>query len=823
MQVIATLCLLMTAAPLMSQNKATLRGKIYSQVTKQAVDFATVILLEARTKTFTASDGSFRVSAPEKGTYTVIIQSPGMKQVRQKLAIDRETVRDFILSPVTTRSDALVVTGKRDLQKVSRYTMTLKELKEVPATFGDSVNALTSLPGVIRMGNDLFGPMVIRGGNFLGTNFFVDDIPMYNPLHYGGLHSVINSNLMDKIDLFPSAFPARFGNTSSAVISINTVDTVKDFGGYIEISAISSSILIKTPILRKREGDYALGYPLLDERDRYEEAGYIIASARRGYVDLIAIPLAELITGDEINVAPVYWDYQFKARYNFDRHHSLTLLAMGSGDYIKFINDAGAMSFLTSGSDPLLWGLEFSTDRDSHNQGLYYTYRPTNRFQNRLILTSSLMDYYSYLNIPSAGVSDALKGYHVDSLPYIWGLRERMNIVAVKDILELYLGGDISLYYFTATGKTIATLSGGMFGNQDLSEVDAMTSQYLDYHIINYIFTGFLEAKLTWGWLTFTPGIRSEYLYRSGEATIDPRGALSIEFPSGTTISVAGGKYSYFFQVNPFIFNSLPQVARIGGALTSEKAIHRSVGIEQLLGLYSVRLEGYYNNFYDLAEPYYHYDPYGRPLEGLTSGRITAYGFELLLKKDLHENEDGFFGWVSYTYTRSRYRSNLPPVDGLYGNPANQAGDLYGYCWITYPFEQRHSLKVIAGFTFFGHTISGKFQLYSSFPYTPIIGGQHDDDFFVNYGLHRYYPRYGFPYSRRFPPGHRLDIRYSHRRVYSWGYVTFYVELINVYNYIAISSETWDYRLDYGPGNPSRKKTQNGLGLIPNFGVEVKF
>ena len=197
----ATLLILSPAAA----QAVTLRGTIYDDTKRQPVDFGTVIVLEARVKARTAENGGYSIQIPEPGEYTIMVQAEGLRQLKTKIRIDRDMTRDFRLGAISIKGAAITITGERDIQKVSRYTMTVKELKEVPASFGDSISALTSLPGVIRT-DGFFGPLVIRGGLDRNNNYFIDDIPIYSPLHFGGLHSVINNNLMSEIDLFSSAF-----------------------------------------------------------------------------------------------------------------------------------------------------------------------------------------------------------------------------------------------------------------------------------------------------------------------------------------------------------------------------------------------------------------------------------------------------------------------------------------------------------------------------------------------------------------------------------------------------------------------------------------
>jgi hypothetical protein len=210
----------------------------------------------------------------------------------------------------------------------------------------------------------------------------------------------------------------------------------------------------------------------------------------------------------------------------------------------------------------------------------------------------------------------------------------------------------------------------------------------------------------------------------------------------------------------------------------------------------------------------------------LSSGNAIATGAELSLKKNLREGQDGIFAWASYTFSFSRFKSGLPNGPGYAGNPLNMiAGDSYGDMWIKYQFEQPHSVKLTGGYVLGNHTFGGRFQFYSSFPYTPIIGGTYDDVYFAQTGGDRWKPVYGARNSRRFPAQHSLDIRYSYRINTSWGYVRWYIEIINVYNNVPVERERWRWDRPPGPDNPSTRKNsgEGGLGIIPNFGVEVKF
>jgi hypothetical protein len=150
--------------------------------------------------------------------------------------------------------------------------MTVKQIKEVPASFGDSLNALTALPSVSRpMG--IFGPLIIRGADEAVNGYFIDDIPVFNPMHFGGFHSVVNNDLIREIDLYFSAYPSQFANAQGAIININTIDEVDKAGGNVDVGLISASVLVKQPIT---ETTY------IDGKEKKENVGYIIAAGRVG-------------------------------------------------------------------------------------------------------------------------------------------------------------------------------------------------------------------------------------------------------------------------------------------------------------------------------------------------------------------------------------------------------------------------------------------------------------------------------------------------------------------------------------------------------------
>ncbi|HRZ26890.1 MAG TPA: TonB-dependent receptor [Spirochaetota bacterium] len=787
--VCALFLFLFSAGALHPQDQIVLKGRVLSTADNRPVSPAVVSLAEAKIMVRTNEKGEYRIPVPSMGKYTVTVKASGFTPIQTSIDIRASRANDFWLKPYKVE-EGITIVGQRDIQKVSRQTLSSRELKDVPASLGDAVNALTALPGIIRT-SGFFGNLVIRGAPDSSNRYYVDDMPLYNPLHFGGLHSVIANELMSEIDLYSSAFPAKYGGPTAAVISINTMDDVKEFGGWADIGLISATALVKIPLGKK---------VLKDENYVTENKGYVIVSGRYGYLTLLVPLLYELIAGEKLNIVPEYWDYQVKARYNFDARHSLTLLAFGSRDYIRLLNDEKGDSTV----DPVLEEFRFRTDIMSFTQGLTYTYRHSKKFSNDAIFYASLSEAETSTSIDSDQAASWTKGYNNTGKPYIFGIKDLVKFKWLDDTAELRLGADVTLYDFIYDGYSFVPVDYRGFGIPDFANENEFRLRPIEDSVLNVVAGGYVENKFTWKGLTVVPGVRMDYLDRSRFFIADPRLLVSYEFETETTLSVAGGMYSSFYQVNPYLFRGAQYISKIGKDLKPERSVHSTLGIEQKVFLFTIKAEGFFNYFWDLGVEN---DSIENGFDN--TGQLRAYGAEIQLRLDRTERSAGFFGWINYTFTQSKYKSGAP---GPY-----YSGDTY----INFSYEQEHALKLVLGYNYRQHTISGRFQLYSSFPYTPVT-----DTIESPAGSGRYFPTYGGvkQNSRHFPVNHRLDIRYTYTSDHQWGHVSWYIELINAYYYIPIDRETWRYNQPYVKGrNPKRERDETALALIPNFGVEIKF
>jgi hypothetical protein len=802
------------AAPL------TISGRVFNEANGEPIEFGTVVIPEAKFKSRINPDGTYAAAVPAAGEFTIVITSPGLKNISEKIRIDKATKRDFRMSLPIIKTQTVKLRSERDIQKLGRNTLTVEQLKETPATFGDAINALATLPGVVRPGG-FFGPLIIRGAGDRANRYFIDDIPVPNPQHFGGLQSIISNDMMREVDLYSSAFPSQFGGAVGAIIDIQTIDEVKEFGGVIDVSLISSNFLFKNKWGKNAFGEVKITPSPEDQQvapnplslgvypQNSGPTGYWVTSGRIGYLSLLIPPIYKLITGNSLTQLPQYYDYQLKGKVFLDDKgkHALTALFFGSYDTLAFnrnLSDEEKKKRREEGQDPATGSFSLSNDVSSHSQGLYYDYLASAKLTNRLILFNSYTYSYFYADL---GTQSAIQPFNLTVYPNILGLKDKVKF-DWADFATLRLAAEYNMFYFLSSGQT-QQLTGtpATTGQPDLADSSQFQTVAVNFNDQNHIVSLYAENKFQWGGLKFVPGVRTDYLSRSRNATLDPRGLVAYEFSTRTTISAAGGLYQSYPQTNTFLFNRLfnyqPQIV-VADYLQPERALHRTVGAEQqITDNLILKVEGFYNTFDRIIENAVAAQNGGRSYTN--SGEQLARGIEVFLKKDKDDKNIDFYGWLSYTYTDAqRMRAGV---------------------WQRFEFEQPHSLKLVAGFKWGANTIGIQFQLFSGNPYTQIVGASCSANYDCsNPDTTRYSPRYSTDqYGARFPTSHRLDIRFSRKSVYKWGYFSWYIEIINIYNQQAASQQKWNYNKPYSESNPTLGVPDGAITIIPYFGLEWRF
>src|SRR5205823_4511533 len=135
------------------------------------------------------------------------------------------------------------VRGRRPPPMTS--TLTRAEVRQLPGAFGDPFRAIEILPGVTPIVSGL--PFFyVRGAPPGNVGYFLDGVRVPYLFHVGLGPSVIHPAMVDRVDLYPGGYPARFGRFAGGIVSGETTAPRDDFHGEGNIRLVDVGALAET-------------------------------------------------------------------------------------------------------------------------------------------------------------------------------------------------------------------------------------------------------------------------------------------------------------------------------------------------------------------------------------------------------------------------------------------------------------------------------------------------------------------------------------------------------------------------------------------------
>lgn len=280
------------AVPLRAQ-QAAVAGRVTDD--EGSVVTGAVITL-VRDTLFVAGDdsdetGAFEVSGVAAGDYTLRVNGLGYadhtREIRltpgQTLELDVRLVRSAIALPGIS-VEAAASRQRERFEVIAGPTVReidIEQLRSLPGVAeADPIRAIEVLPGVVST-SDFSAAFHVRGGSQDQNLILLDGVPVFSPFHLGGLFSVFNADMIDRVELQSGGFPAEHGGRVSSVLDIES-----DAGeGPFEVQAGVS--LLATRVALGGRLPAGVSNALGRSSTRYR------VSARRSYFDVLLKPAFE--------------------------------------------------------------------------------------------------------------------------------------------------------------------------------------------------------------------------------------------------------------------------------------------------------------------------------------------------------------------------------------------------------------------------------------------------------------------------------------------------------------------------------------------------
>ena len=206
-----------------SYSQSTINGKIFD-VEKTPISNAFIKIKGLTSYTYSSVDGDYSISVPSNKIVTIQI-SVSTETLERKIGPflgGKKYQKNFNLQSSISLETAVVIGDKnRDRPLI---TIEPKKLEYFSNTAGVEQKLKLIGLGISSSGGELSSGYSVRGGNFDENLVYVNDIEVYRPFlvrsgQQEGL-SVINPDMVDRIDFSAGGFQAKYGDKLSSVLDI---------------------------------------------------------------------------------------------------------------------------------------------------------------------------------------------------------------------------------------------------------------------------------------------------------------------------------------------------------------------------------------------------------------------------------------------------------------------------------------------------------------------------------------------------------------------------------------------------------------------------
>ncbi|HEX8348728.1 MAG TPA: TonB-dependent receptor [Hymenobacter sp.] len=237
--------------------KATLAGHIRELKSGEPVIGATIYSEAPSVGTSTDQFGYYSLTLPA-GRYDLKIRGIGIKNTKRQVVLRADGKLEIEVEEDITPLKEVIIEAEKDKNvagmQMGLEKLDIKTMRQVPTAFGetDILRVVLTLPGVKSVGEGSTG-LNVRGGSTDQNLILFNGTTIYNPSHLFGFFSAFNPDILQTVELYKSAIPAKYGGRLSSVLEIKTREgNKKKFSGSGGIGPLTSRITLEGPIIKDK-------------------------------------------------------------------------------------------------------------------------------------------------------------------------------------------------------------------------------------------------------------------------------------------------------------------------------------------------------------------------------------------------------------------------------------------------------------------------------------------------------------------------------------------------------------------------------------------
>lgn len=224
----------------------TLQGRIVDE-SGSPVEFASVSCLKQGKMTMTSLKGEYSLQLHSADSVEVRFSMVGYKT---KIRVLRRPRGKQTLQVVLYNNDnelsEVTVTGTR-IQSGQTQELKKEHLKNLPSVSGNAVEELIQSQAGVSTHSELSSQYNVRGGSFDENSVYINNVEVYRPFlvrsgQQEGI-SVINPDMVEKIEFSTGGYEARYGDKMSSALNI-TYKRPKPFEASVSASLLGASAYV---------------------------------------------------------------------------------------------------------------------------------------------------------------------------------------------------------------------------------------------------------------------------------------------------------------------------------------------------------------------------------------------------------------------------------------------------------------------------------------------------------------------------------------------------------------------------------------------------
>ncbi|HEX4447995.1 MAG TPA: TonB-dependent receptor [Polyangiaceae bacterium] len=752
---------------------ATFTGQVRDRRNKQPLAAVSVSVEDGVASATTDADGRFRIDDVAPGPHAISLSGPRLTALQtsetfeagHQLAATYDVEPQDAKAPAEDQDDLEVVVTPPPIEKqVVSTEVSAEEGRRVPGTQGDVLKVVENLPGVARASIGS-GQVVVWGAAPEDTRVYLDSVPLPRLYHEGGFRSVVNSDMVQGVELVPGGWGAEYGRGLGGLVNVQLKPPAPATEGNRTHGSVSADILDASADVRSR----------LSDRVSIELAG------RKSYLDALLPAFTSRNVGEFIPI-PRYYDAQARVMLDLSPRETFEIGWLLSSDAV---ND-------TVPSDDPTSQQEQTHDASFERAWIRWKKR-TEDGAELSIVPSIGHDSDRLVDVFGAVPTNLQVDSKMATLRATW--RKRL-----APWVTVTAGADaqVTSSRFSRTGSNTSPPRQGdefVFGQAPSDQV-----AHDDGTTVSASAAPFVTADLALadGTVHVVPGVRVEPYLLTVNRKLPPAGTappvglfhesteieprLSVRWTPLPALTWKAGWGLYDQPPSPADLSSVFGDPSLGLESAEHLLGGVAVGTPDVV---SFEVTAFRVTSRDLAVR----NPLASPLvaEALVgTGVGRTRGIQFLLRKQAGKR---FFGWITYTLSKSE-RADAP------GEP-----------YYAYDFDQTHVLGAVASYQLgAGFEVGGRFRYATGFPRTPVVGAYLDGK------TGALEPLFGALNSIRIPPFWQLDVRVSKRFRIAGTELEAYLDLQNVTD--RSNPEEIVYSPDY-----SQRRSITGLPILPVLGA----